>query len=237
MTTNHIDRRFVALTAPDTFAAERYQGLRIKLEQLRQRDNKRVIAITSPGAGDGKTLTSVNLAGVLGNQSNSRVLLIDADLRRSSVGESLGIAAGTSGLADLIAGSTKRAFPALVQWPSPCKFDVLPAGSSSLSIQDLFRSPKLTEILDEARQRYDYILLDTPPLIPVFDAAVLSRTVDGVIVVVAADRTPRKMLAAALDLLDPSTVVGIVFNGDNSPLFRYNNRAYRGYFTSRSQHA
>jgi len=233
MTTNRIDQHFVSLTAPDTFAAERYQGLRLKLEQLRQRDGKRVIAITSPGAGDGKTLTSVNLAGVLASQSNARILLIDADLRRSTVGTKLGIPAGTSGLADLIAGSTKQTFAALVQRPDACKFDVLPAGSSAVSVQELFRSPRLAEILEEARNRYDFVLLDTPPLVPVFDAAVLSRAVDGVLMVVAADRTPRKMLAAALDLLDPSSVVGIVFNGDSSPLFRYNNRAYRGYFTSK----
>ena len=236
MTTNRIDRHFVALTAPDTFAAERYQGLRIKLEQLRQREDKRVIAITSPGAGDGKTLTSVNLAGVLASQSNARILLIDADLRRSSVGTAFDIAVGTPGLADLIAGGTKKTFAALVRRPEPCKFDILPAGSSAMSIQELFRSPALTELLKEARQRYDFVLLDTPPLVPVFDAAVLSRVVDGVVVVVAADRTPKQMLAAALDLLDPAAVIGIVFNNDSSPLFRYNNRAYRGYYTSRSAH-
>lgn len=232
MTTNNIDQHFVSLTAPDTFAAERYQGLRLKLELLRQRDGKRVIAITSPGAGDGKTLTSVNLAGVLASQSNARILLIDADLRRSSVGTKFGIAAGTAGLADLIAGSAKQTFAALVQRPEPCKFDILPAGSSAISVQELFRSPRLAEILDEARNRYDYVLLDTPPLVPVFDAAVLSRAVDGVVIVVAAERTPRKMLAAALDLLDPQSVVGIVFNGDTTPLFGYSNRAYRGYFKS-----
>jgi capsular exopolysaccharide synthesis family protein len=233
MATNTIDRHFVALTAPETFAAERYQGLRIKLEQMRQLHDKRVIAITSPGAGDGKTLTSVNLAASLASQSNARILLIDADLRRSTVGEKFGIPAGTQGLADLIAGSTKRTFAMLVQRPEPCRFDVMPAGSSSVSVSELFRSARLTEILAEARGRYDFVLLDTPPLLPVFDAAVLARAVDGVVMVVSADRTPRKMLAAALDLLDPSSVVGIVFNADNSPLFRYNNRAYRGYYTSR----
>ena len=236
MTTNRIDKHFVSLTAPETFAAERYQGLRLRLEGLKGQ-NRRVIAITSPGAGDGKTLTSVNLAGVLAREPNARVLLIDADLRRSSVGVKFGIPEGTSGLADLISGSSKRPVASLIQRPEPCRFDVLPAGSSSMSIQELFRSPKLKEILDEARQRYDYVLLDTPPLVPVFDAAVLARAVDGVIMVVAADRTPRKMLAAALDLLEPSSVIGLVFNADNSPLFGYNSSAYRPYYATRSVHA
>jgi capsular exopolysaccharide synthesis family protein len=227
---SRIDSRLVTLTAPDTFAAERYQGLRLKLEQMRQRDGRRVIAVTSPGAGDGKTLTSINLAGVLARESDARVLLIDADLRRSSIADRLGIAPGTAGLAELIAGS-KKPLAGLVERPEDCGFDVLAAGSSSVPVQQLFRSARFAEVLDEARGQYDYVLLDTPPLV-VFDAAVLARKVDGVIVVVAADRTPKKLLAAALDLLDPATVVGLVFNADNSPLFGYNSAAYRPYFTA-----
>jgi len=236
MTTNQIDNHFVSLTAPDTFAAERYQGLRLQLERLKVGD-RRVIAITSPGAGDGKTLTSVNLAGVLSREPNARVLLIDADLRRSSVGMKFGIPPGTAGLADLISGTAKQQMSALIQRPEPCRFDILPAGSSSMSIQELFRSPQLSAILDEARKQYDYVLLDTPPLVPVFDAAVLARAVDGVIMVVAADRTPRKMLATALDLLEPSSVIGIVFNADNTPLFGYNSGSYRNYFSSKAARA
>lgn len=236
MTTNRIDDQFVSLTAPDTFAAERYQGLRLKLEQLRQREGHRVIAITSPGAGDGKTLTSVNLAAVLSREPKARVLLIDADLRRASVGMKLGIATDSAGFANLIAGD-QRPVSELVQRPEPCRFDVLPAGSSSVSVPELFRSAKVTELLDQMREQYDYVVIDTPPLVPVFDAAVLSRAVDAAIVVVAADRTPRKMLAAALDLLDPAKVIGIVFNADNSPLFGYNSGAYRPYYSYQSTRA
>lgn len=226
-----IDPRLVTLTAPDTFAAERYQGLRLKLEQLRAEKALRVIAVTSPGAGDGKTLTSINLAGVLARESDAKILLVDADLRRSSVSAQLGLEPGAPGLADLIAGS-KKSLAELIRRPDTCGFDVLPAGSSSRSVQKLFRAERFTQILAEARERYDYVLLDTPPLVPVYDAAVLARQVDGVILVVAAAKTPRKLLGAALDLLDASKVVGLVFNDDTSPLFGYSNRAYRPYFTS-----
>ena len=227
---NRVDSRFVTITAPHTFAAERYEGLRIRLEQLRAASGLRVVAIASPGAGDGKTLTSVNLAGVLARDSDARVLLIDADLRRSSVGDQLRLAPGTAGLADLLAGN-KKALASAVRRPDGCAFDVLAAGSSSRSVQALFRSERVPQILNEARDAYDYVLLDTPPLVPVFDAAVLARAVDGVIVVVAADRTPRKLLGAALDLLDPKKVVGIVFNADSSPLFGYHASAYKPYFS------
>ncbi|HYB95942.1 MAG TPA: CpsD/CapB family tyrosine-protein kinase [Vicinamibacterales bacterium] len=236
MATSQLDPRFVTLTAPATFAAERYQGLRLKLEQLRQRDGKRVIAITSPGAGDGKTLTSINLAGVMARESDARVLLIDADLRRASTSLNLGYTSGTPGLADLLDNDTHQ-LAKLVQRSEHGAFDVLPAGSSSSPVQQLFRSPRLKTILDDARERYDHILLDTPPLLPVFDAALLARVVDGIIMVVAADRTPRRLLAAALDHLEPSSVVGLVFNNDNSPLLGYHSSAYKPYFATLSSRA
>jgi capsular exopolysaccharide synthesis family protein len=231
MTANRINSRLVTLTAPNTFAAERYQGLRLKIEQMRQKSGLRVIAVTSPGAGDGKTMTSINLAGVLARDSNLRVLLIDADLRRSAVSEQLGLESGAAGLADLIA-RTPRPLAATIKHPETCGFDLLPAGSSAMSVQSLFRSERFGSILEEARGLYDYVILDTPPLAPVFDAAVLARAVDGVIVVVAAGKTPRRLLAVALDLLDPAKVVGIVFNNDSSPLFGYHASAYKPYFSS-----
>ena len=226
-----IDPRLVSLTAPHTFAAERYQGLRLRLEQLRAEKGLHVVAISSPGAGDGKTLTSINLAGVLARESDSRILLIDADLRRSSVSTQLGLDPAAPGLADLII-SGRKSLAELVRRPDTCGFDVLQAGSSSRSVHKLFRAERLGQILADVRTAYDFVLLDTPPLVPVFDAAVLARQVDGVILVVAAEKTPRQMLGAALDQLDPSKVVGIVFNNDNSPLFSYGNRAYRPYFES-----
>jgi capsular exopolysaccharide synthesis family protein len=225
-----INNRLVTLTAPHTFAAERYQGLRLKLEQLRAQKALQTIAITSPGAGDGKTLTSINLAGVLARETGARVLLVDADLRRSSVSTQLGIDPRHAGLAELVAGSTKP-LAQLIRRPEGCGFDVLSAGSSSRSLHTLFRSERFTKVLDEAKSQYDYVLLDTPPLVPVFDAAVIARSVDGVIVVVAADRTPRKMVGAALDLLDQSKVIGLVFNADNSAMFGYSSSAYRPYFS------
>jgi succinoglycan biosynthesis transport protein ExoP len=228
--------RLVTLTAPETFAAERYQGLRLKLEQLRQDRPLQIVAITSPGAGDGKTLTSINLAGALARETDTRILLIDADLRRSAVGAQLGLADGTPGLAELLSGSPLP-LAKFTQRPADCGFDLLPAGSTSMPVQKMFRSERLTQVLADARERYDYVLLDTPPLAPVFDAALLARVADGVIVVVAAGKTPRKLLDAALDLLDPKKVVGIVFNGDSSPLSGYSSGYYSPYFPAPSTRA
>ena len=99
----------------------------------------------------------------------------------------------------------------------------------------ILRSPRLEQLLAEARQRYDFIVLDTPPLLPVFDSALLRELVDGVLIVVAANQTPRKLLGEALNLLDPAKVLGIVFNRDARPLFGYYDAYYKDYFPDASE--
>src|SRR5918999_2603190 len=92
-----LDTHLVSLTAPASFAAEQYQGLRLTIERLARSGEMKVIAISSPAAGDGKTVTAINLAGALARGGDERVLLIDADLRRPSVARQLAIAEGRSG--------------------------------------------------------------------------------------------------------------------------------------------
>jgi Mrp family chromosome partitioning ATPase len=98
---------------------------------------------------------------------------------------------------------------------------VLPAGASHARPYELLASPRLESILRDARRAYDYVLVDTPPLVPLADCRLLTRYVDGFVVVVAAHRTPRKLLAEMLDLVDHAKIVGLVFNGDDRPLSPY----------------
>jgi Mrp family chromosome partitioning ATPase len=105
-------------------------------------------------------------------------------------------------------------------------FDVVLAGSSATSVHELLRSARFEHLLHEASRTYDFVILDTPPLVPVSDAAVVARVVDGMLVVVAAHATPRKLLETALNLIDEPKVLGIVFNGVRSPLLDQ----YDGYY-------
>lgn len=230
MSRDLLDPYLVSLESPSSFAAERYQGLRMTVERLKALRDVRVIAVTSPGAGDGKTVTSINLAGALAHGAKARVLLIDADLRRPTVATRLGLAdVDTRGLVDAITNEGTR-IQDVTRTVNGFNLAVVPAGVTAVPIHELLRSARLESILDEARHLYDFVVLDTPPLLPVFDTALLARLVDGVLVVVAANRTPRKLLGEALDLLDPAKVLGIVFNGDTKPLFGYYDSAYRRYF-------
>jgi capsular exopolysaccharide synthesis family protein len=231
-----IDRHLVSLTAPASFAAEQYQGLRLTIERLARGRDLKVMAISSPAAGDGKTVTAINLAGALARGSDERVLLIDADLRRPSVAAHLGMTGTHVGLADALSDD-RTSVGSTVTRLDAYNLDVIPAGTRRAGVSQLLRSPRLDAFLAEARRQYAYIVLDTPPLLPVFDSALLATSVDGVLMVVSANRTPRKLLGEALNMLDAATVLGIVFNRDERPLYGYYDAYYRGYFPDLSQSA
>ena len=229
-----LDTHLVSLTAPASFAAEQYQGLRLTVERLGRARDLKVLAVTSPAAGDGKTGTAINLAGALARGGDDRVLLIDADLRRPTVARQLALTDARVGLADAL-GETELGLADVVQPFGNINLDVIPAGTVRGGISQILRSPRLDAFLQQARQRYGYIVLDTPPLLPVFDSALLAKSVDGVLMVVSANHTPRKLLGEALNMLEPSKVLGIVFNRDQRPLFGYYNSYYREYFPDVSQ--
>jgi capsular exopolysaccharide synthesis family protein len=230
MNNTHFDQHLVSLNAPASFAAEQYQALRLKIERIRQNRELRVIAVTSPAAADGKTVTSINLAGALARGSHARVLLIDADLRRPSIAAQLHLENSRLGFADLV-DSADVDLTEAVQTVEPHNIDVISAGQPVGPVHELFRSPRLEQMLADARERYDYVVIDTPPLVPVVDSALMARVVDGVLLVVAANKTPRKLLEEALGQLDAQKVIGIVFNSDSRPLYGYYDTGYKRYFS------
>jgi len=211
----------------NVYAAEQYRVLGHVVQQLGKSD-KRVIAISSPVAGDGKTTTCINLASTLSHSPGCRVLLIDADLRRGTLGEQLGLGRPAGpGLAGAIADES-IAVETVVRRRPGLPFAVLPAGACPAMPYEALRSSRMDEILKAARQSFDYVLVDTPPVVPVADLLALSDWVDGIFLVVSAHQTPRGLLDEALSSMDPEKVVGIVYNGDDLPLLN-RHRAYYSY--------
>jgi capsular exopolysaccharide synthesis family protein len=219
-----IEEHLVSLTAPASFEAEQYRALRHLLDLRREAAGLQVVAVTSPALGDGKTTTAVNLAGALAQRAGARILLVEADLRRPAIERLLGLGAGP-GLADALAAPDLPLDRAVRPRPY-LNLDVLPAGRAPERPYELVRSPGFAALLADARGRYDTVVLDTPPLVGVPDARVAEQLADGVLLVVRAHRTPRKLLEEALGLLDPAKALGIVFNRDDRPLGGY----YRGYY-------
>jgi len=217
-----IDERLVSLLAPASFEAEQYRALRHVVEECRS--EMTVIAVTSAAPGEGKTTTAINLAAALAQDAHSRILLLDADLRVPSVGRLLGFGDSPPGLAEA-AREPGADLDDLVRRRPPSRLSILPAGKTLENPYETLKSPRIGEIVQEARRRYDTVVIDTPPIVPVPDSRVLAKWVDGFLLVVAAHRTPRHLVEEALHLLSHAKVAGIVFNGDDRP-----SSAYYGYY-------
>jgi capsular exopolysaccharide synthesis family protein len=224
----------VSLIAPASLEAEQYRALRHVVEQKRRTDNMAVIAVSSPGGGDGKTTTAINLAGALAQAPDARVLLVEADLRNPAVASLLGFTdTGAVGLVHAILDPGVTL--AHVAHPvSTFNLSVVVAGQTPPSPYEVLKSSRLGALLEEARRDYDFVIVDTPPLLPVQDYRVIARLVDGMILVVAAHRTPRAMLAAAFDIIDPARMIGLVFNGYDHLLAGSHMRYHGAYYPLRS---
>src|SRR5262245_62001690 len=137
MAKTHIDKHLVALTSPGSFAAEQYQGLRLTIERLRRGRTLQVIAVTSPAAGEGKTLTAINLAGALARGAeDARVLLIDADLRRPAVARQLAIDVTSKGLTEVVE-NPQATLDSVTQRMKPFNLSIVPAGTRSGAIHQI----------------------------------------------------------------------------------------------------
>ena len=222
-----VDEHLVSLLAPSSFASEQYRSLRHVIEQRHKASDLSIVAVSSPGASDGKTTTAINLAGALAQGPDARVLLVDGDLRKASMATRLGLGDGTGlGLVDAIL-DPKVSLAAAVRTLPHLNLSVLAAGRLSAAPYEVLKSPRLGELLAEARRRFDYIIVDTPPLVSVPDCRVIGKWVDGFLIVVTAHRTARKLLEEALKVTEPAKVIGLVFNGDDRHLSRnaYTSRA------------
>jgi capsular exopolysaccharide synthesis family protein len=220
-----VSSQLVSLLTPRSFEAEQYRALRHIVEQAHRSDNLGVLAVSSPSMGDGKTTTTINLAGALAQTPELRVLLVDADLRRPSVATRLGLKGSASpGLGEAIRDETLR-FDEVVRRHPLFNLSVLTAGRGTDLPYEALKSPRVGRILEEARDRFDYVLVDTPPLVPMADCRLIGKWVDAFLVVVAAHKTPRKLLEESLKVLDAERVLGLVFNRDDHAVASY----YYGY--------
>ena len=208
-----IDDHLVSLLAPTSFAAEQYRAVRLAIETLHRERGTGVVAVASPGRGEGRTMTALNLAGALGQASDARVALVEADLRHPSISGYLGMPAGR-GLSSYLVDATMTVDD-VVQRPPGIAFSVLPAGTASSMPYELLKAPRLAALIEELRRRYDYVLVDTPSALPFPDVGILRDLVDGFIVVVRANRTPREQLQDTMAVLGRQRTLGLVFNDDD----------------------
>jgi capsular exopolysaccharide synthesis family protein len=197
---------------PWSHVAEAFRQLRTALLCSGAGPCPNIIAVTSAGPGEGKTLASLNLAGALA-ETGARVLLIDADLRHPRCHRTLGVA-NDRGLANHLADPAGIGAETLVHAIASPPIFFVPAGLATANPAKLVTAPRLSEFLAQVRSQYDYIIVDTPPVLPVADAVMIARAVDGVVLVVKGNHTPRDIVRRARDrlALAGARVLGVIVN-------------------------
>ena len=199
----------VAGLAPKSLAAEQYRQLRTRLSHAEGASNLRTVLITSPQKGEGKSVTSANLALTMAQELQRRVILVEADLRKPSLQELFGLPPGP-GLSEYLSGAAE--LKDVMRFLPDHNLTVIHAGAAPTNPAELLGSTAMRRLLDQLRTRYDRVLLDTPPVLPLADVAVLAPLVDGTLMVVRAGVTPKPAIENALRAFDSSRLLGVVLN-------------------------
>jgi capsular exopolysaccharide synthesis family protein len=207
----HVDPLLCAYLQSTSVQAEAYRGVRTSLYFSTQDQRHQVIQITSPGKGDGKTTMAANLAVSIA-QSGKAVLVVDADFRRPRQHRVFGLSAGL-GLASVMEGAA--APEDAIQSTVVPNLWLLPCGPRPANPAELLTSPRFEELLDGLRQRYDFVLIDTPPLLAVSDPSVVAPRADGVLLAIRVSKNGRPQAERAKEMLSTlgANILGVVVNG------------------------
>ncbi len=209
-------------SGPESIAAEAYRSLRTGLLLSKAVSQPRITLITSAMRGEGKTVTAVNTAIMLAYQG-ANVLLIDADLRRGQCHRILDIQSGP-GLTEALLGSEQLQVGGLIRLSRVKGLSILTRGAYvPPNATELIGSPRMGELLRQLSSQFDFVVVDSPPLIPVSDAIILSTLVDGVILVVDSSRTPKRQIKAARMRLEyaHAKLFGFVLNRMHPKSYHY----------------
>jgi succinoglycan biosynthesis transport protein ExoP len=198
-----------SLEDPNSIVGEELRSLGANLLDLCRRGQMSCLALTSALPGEGKSTLSVGLASALGREPGRRVLLIEADLRRPSLAQTLGLAPA-HGLSEWLNGTLDYVPVRAVE---PGGFFLVAAGQTELRRPELMGSPRMDAVLRAARRLFDLVLLDAVPVLPVADTVLMQDLVDGFQLVVRSRRTPKDAIHDTLAKLRPDRVIGVVFNG------------------------
>jgi polysaccharide biosynthesis transport protein len=216
------------LRDPRSPFSESFRALRTSMRLSTTSRQSKVIAVTSCQPAEGKSTVSVNMAAVLA-QGGKKVVLVDTDMRRPSVYKRLRMEGG-KGLSEVLTGyytldEVTQTHETLTM------LDVIPSGTVPPLPADLLASDQMAEVVRQLRERYDYVIFDTPPVLSVTDPAIVASQSDGMVLVIRQGYCTRRMLARATEILRDLDVkvYGFVFNGVDASLPEY--YGYLGYYT------
>jgi len=203
--------RIEAATNPRGPGADRFRLLRTHLYDMRKVAKLQTLFITSPLPKDGKSTVTLNLATALSHGSSGPVLVVEADLHQPGITSTLGLPM-QAGFAECIEDGTDPL--SVLTYIQPLNWYLLAAGHPRGNPKEIIYSAALQNVLKTLCAHFDWILLDTPPVIPLNDALALSKSVDGGLMVVRAEVTPRGAVDDAIARIGKSKLVGVVLNGE-----------------------
>jgi capsular exopolysaccharide synthesis family protein len=217
------NKRRIVMLQPESFVAEQFRGMRSRIDAVAAQRPMQTIIVTSAVAREGKSTSATNLALVSALSLDSKVLLIDCDMRAPQVATTFGITP-SAGISEVLSGTATP--EQAISHVEEANLDVLPVRTIPRNPSELLASTAMRDLLEKLSSTYDRIILDTPPVLGLPDVKILNGVCDGLVLVVRADKTPRVDIEMALEVIDGSKVLGMVLNGVPDVSDRY---GYYGY--------
>lgn len=206
---DRVEPRLIAITHPHSTYCEEYRSLRTQVLHKSQRQKLQSIVVASTNPSEGKSVTALNLSWLLAQTDGVKALIIDSDLRMPSLTDYLGIETD-KGLSDILAGGASLQ-ESIIRL-EPAGLHLLPGGEARSDVAELISGPKFKEILREAKELFDYVIIDAPPLGIFTDASVLINHADGAMLVIRAGRTRYSDIDRVLENLPRERMLGVVLN-------------------------
>jgi capsular exopolysaccharide synthesis family protein len=208
---NNREFEFIVAKKPDASASEAYRALRTRIKFSKiDKESLKVILITSPTSQEGKTTTAINLAGSLA-QANFKTLILDADLRKPRV-HSVFNHKRFPGFTDYFFGQTS--FEEIIRKTTLNNLYYVSAGTIPPNPSEILGSNQMESFLEKLKNNFDYVIIDSPPLIAVTDSEILAQIADGTMLVVSANQTEMELLEKSVEILkrDKSSFLGVLLN-------------------------
>ena len=201
----------IVYNEPRGVLADRFRFLRAQLRGLWSQEKLKSLLITSPFPHDGKTTVSLNLAITLAERGKRKVLVVEADLHHPQLTERLGVSKELSGLADCL---ERELDPfSVIRSVEPVGIHLVPAGKSRSHPTELLQSEHLSRVMRSYRDRFDWVVVDSPPVKPLSDALLLRQRTDATLLVLRAGQTMKFAADEAVELLGKKHILGMVING------------------------
>jgi capsular exopolysaccharide synthesis family protein len=208
--------RLVCLTDEQSLAAEAFRLLGVRLQHLRRGRPLRKVLITSTMPQEGKSMVAGNLACTLALKTQQRVLLLEGDLRRPALSEEFGLGRNP-GLSECLLN--ERPLDKCIYRLEGPRLWILPSGSAYSNALELLQSGKLSALMDQLAAWFDWIIIDSPPLLPLADTSVWMQLADGILLVLRQGTTKRTQLQSGLEALEPQKVIGALLNSSRNPVY------------------